>query len=146
MGLKISLKPHEKIIVNGAVIANGDRQSNLLFLNSASFLREKDIMIEEAVQSDHDLFYFLIQLLYIDPEQEQQYLLQLETAAGVLKADNLDKAEEIDSIVLEAKNGNCYAALKKSKDLFPDIHPGRKRDEIIQLSETRQEQESAGAQ
>ncbi|NJR20223.1 MAG: flagellar biosynthesis repressor FlbT, partial [Hyphomonadaceae bacterium] len=49
MPLKLSLKPNEKIVLNGAVVQNGDRRTTLLLQNKASVLREKDIMqIEEA--------------------------------------------------------------------------------------------------
>lgn len=49
MPLKISLKPGEKFVLNGAVIENGDRRSVLVLQNKASVLREKDIMHEEQV-------------------------------------------------------------------------------------------------
>jgi flagellar biosynthesis repressor protein FlbT len=49
MPLKLSLKPNEKIVLNGAVVQNGDRRTTLLLQNKASVLREKDIMqIEDA--------------------------------------------------------------------------------------------------
>ena len=44
MPLKLSLKPGEKFVLNGAVVQNGDRRSSLLLQNKASVLREKDIM------------------------------------------------------------------------------------------------------
>ena len=44
MPLKLSLKPNEKIVLNGAVVQNGDRRTTLLLQNKASVLREKDIM------------------------------------------------------------------------------------------------------
>ena len=44
MPLKLSLKPGEKFVLNGAVVQNGDRRSALLLQNKASVLREKDIM------------------------------------------------------------------------------------------------------
>ena len=130
MGLKISLKPHEKIIVNGAVVANGERPAHLLFMNNASFLREKDIMIEEGIQTDHDLFYFLIQLIYIDPEQAARYLVQLETAADVIKKDDPENADEISRVLVMAQGGDCYTAMRAWKKLFPDVTPGRKRAEL----------------
>ena len=44
MALKLTLKPGERFVVNGAVIANGDRRSSLILHNKAAILREKDIM------------------------------------------------------------------------------------------------------
>jgi flagellar protein FlbT len=59
MALKISLKPGEKFVVNGAVIANGDRRANLIIQNKVSILREKDILQAEEVNLfplDADVF------------------------------------------------------------------------------------------
>jgi flagellar protein FlbT len=40
MPLKLSLKPGERFVVNGAVLQNGDRRAVLLLQNKASILRE----------------------------------------------------------------------------------------------------------
>ena len=47
MPLKLSLKPGETFVVNGAVVRNGDRRGVLLLENQARVLREKDIQIEK---------------------------------------------------------------------------------------------------
>ena len=44
MPLKLSLKPGEKFVINGAVVANGDKRSTLVVQNQAAILREKDIL------------------------------------------------------------------------------------------------------
>ena len=49
MALKLSLKPGEKFVLNGAVVQNGDRRGVLILQNRASVLREKDIMQAEDV-------------------------------------------------------------------------------------------------
>ena len=53
MALKITLKPSEKFVINGAVVVNGDRRTSLLIQNKASILREKDVLQpDEANQYD----------------------------------------------------------------------------------------------
>ena len=47
MPLKLSLKPGETFVVNGAVVRNGDRRGVLLLENRARVLREKDIHLLE---------------------------------------------------------------------------------------------------
>ncbi|MFN9357685.1 MAG: flagellar biosynthesis repressor FlbT, partial [Alphaproteobacteria bacterium] len=42
MPLKLSLKPGEKFVCNGAVLTNGDRRVSLVIENKASILRDKD--------------------------------------------------------------------------------------------------------
>lgn len=140
MGLKITLKPHEKIVVNGAVIANCDRTSHLLFMNNASFMREKDIMIEEGVKSDEDLFYFLTQLIYIDPRQSAEYLAQLEAATEALKETHADVADQIEAILNDVRVGQCYNAMRDWRKLFAAVKPGRKRAEIEVSTAEQQDQ------
>ncbi len=45
MALKLTLSPSEKLVVNGAVIQNGDRRASVVVQNKASILREKDILL-----------------------------------------------------------------------------------------------------
>ena len=47
MPLKLSLKPGEKFVLNGAVLTNGDKRTSLVIQNKACVLREKDIMQPE---------------------------------------------------------------------------------------------------
>ena len=51
MPLKLSLRPGEKFVVNGAVVQNGDRRAALVLQNKASVLREKDIMQPDEADS-----------------------------------------------------------------------------------------------
>lgn len=140
MGLKITLKPNERIIVNGAVIANCGHNTTLLFMNNASFLREKDIMIEEGVESDEDLLYFLTQLLYIDPGQSAQYQLQIDAVTEALKEAHPDLAEQIEAILSDVRAGQCYSAMRDWRKLFTAIQPGRKRSEIELTTAQKQDQ------
>ena len=47
--LKLSLKPGEKFVLNGAVVQNGDRRGVLILQNKASVLREKDMNTVSAL-------------------------------------------------------------------------------------------------
>lgn len=69
MPLKLSLKPHEKFVVNGAVMTNGDRKSELVVQNKASILREKDILQPDEVTTPLRRIYFPIQMMYLESAQ-----------------------------------------------------------------------------
>ena len=73
MPLKLSLKPGEKFVLNGAVVQNGDRRSALLLQNKASVLREKDIMQEDEANSPSRRIYFAVMMMYIDEANVAQY-------------------------------------------------------------------------
>jgi len=73
MPLKLSLKPGEKFVLNGAVVQNGDRRGTLILQNKASVLREKDIMQEEEVTSPSRRIYFPVMMMYLDEAGAQRY-------------------------------------------------------------------------
>ena len=66
MALKLSLKPGEKFVLNGAVVQNGDRRGVLILQNKASVLREKDIMQAEEANSPARRIYFPVMMMYLD--------------------------------------------------------------------------------
>ncbi len=73
MGLKITLKPGERIIIGGAVIKNTNSRSHLIIENKVPVLREKDIMSEKDADSPCRKIYFIIQLMYVDEENLAEY-------------------------------------------------------------------------
>ncbi len=66
MPLKLSLKPGERFVLNGAVVQNGDRRGSLILQNKASVLREKDIMQAEDANSPAKRIYFPVMMMYLD--------------------------------------------------------------------------------
>lgn len=66
MPLKLSLKPGEKFVLNGAVVQNGDRRGTLILQNKASVLREKDIMQAEEASTPGRRVYFPVMMMYLD--------------------------------------------------------------------------------
>jgi flagellar protein FlbT len=73
MPLKLSLKPHEKFVLNGAVVQNGDRRGVLLLQNKASVLREKDIMQADEANSPSRRIYFPVMMMYLDESSANAY-------------------------------------------------------------------------
>jgi flagellar protein FlbT len=73
MPLKLSLKPGEKFVLNGAVVQNGDRRTTLVLQNKASVLREKDIMQQEEANSPARRIYFPMMMMYLDEAGANRY-------------------------------------------------------------------------
>jgi flagellar protein FlbT len=71
--LKLSLKPGEKFVLNGAVVQNGDRRGVLVLQNKASVLREKDIMQQEEASTPARRIYFPVMMMYLDEGGAQNY-------------------------------------------------------------------------
>jgi flagellar protein FlbT len=73
MPLKLSLKPGEKFVLNGAVVQNGDRRTTLVLQNKASVLREKDIMQPEQASTPSRRIYFPLMMMYLEDGANNRY-------------------------------------------------------------------------
>jgi flagellar biosynthesis repressor protein FlbT len=118
MGLKITLKPGERMIIGGAVITNGGQKCNFIVENKVPILRDKDILSAEKANSPARRIYFAIQLMYIDASNLKiHHKLYWE-----LVKDFLDAAPStlvtIDQISEDILQGNYYQALKNCKKLI----------------------------
>lgn len=120
MALKLSLKPGEKIVVNGAVMINGDRRSTLVLQNRASLLREKDILLAEDVNTPVRHVYFPIMLMYMDEKgfnkYHEQFVLRMTELLGVIE----DPAAKTMCVAIskDVMDGEYYKALLKCKKMF----------------------------
>lgn len=120
MALKLSLKPSERFVVNGAVIVNGDRRTTLVLQNKASLLREKDILQAEDVDTPVKHVYFPIMLMYMDPsgfnKYHEQFVLRMTEFMGVVE----DPETKLLCVAIskEVMDGEFYKALMKCKKLF----------------------------
>src|SRR5258705_7259215 len=72
MPLKLSLKPGEKFVLNGAVLANGDKRTSLVIQNKACVLREKDIMQPKDAKTPARLVYLAIMMMYLDGDSSEE--------------------------------------------------------------------------
>lgn len=120
MALKLSLKPNEKLVINGAVIANADRRATLIVHNKASILREKDILQEEEVDSPVKRIYFPIMLMYMDADQNGRYydefvLRMTEFMGAISTPEAIDMCVKISRDVMDK---NYYRALINCKKLL----------------------------
>ena len=88
MPLKLSLKPGERFVLNGAVVENGDRRAVLVLQNKASVLREKDILQEEDVQTPARRIYFPVMMMYLDEagaeRHYEEFVRRLSEFMGVI--------------------------------------------------------------
>lgn len=120
MALKLSLKPDEKLVINGAVIANADRRTTLIVHNKASILREKDIMQEENVDTPAKRIYFPIMLMYMDQGDTDKYYEEFvvrmtEFMGAITTPAAIENCVKISRDVMDR---NYYRALINCKKLL----------------------------
>ena len=118
MALKLALKPHEKVILGGAVITNGASAASLTIENKIPILREKDILTEDQADTYCKKLYLVVQLMYL-AEVPSIELAKIygEQVAGLLAAVPSMK-DLISSITGYIVEGKYYRALKQAKQLI----------------------------
>jgi flagellar biosynthesis repressor protein FlbT len=120
MPLKLSLKPGEKFVLNGAVLANGDKRASLIVQNKACLLREKDILQPDDAVTPARRIYLPIMMMYLDPENTQDYYtdfaLRMTEFMGAVT--NRDALENCIGISRDVMAGSYYKALMSCKKLF----------------------------
>jgi flagellar protein FlbT len=120
MPLKLSLKPGERFVLNGAVVQNGDRRGVLVLQNKASVLREKDIMQAEEVNSPARHIYFPVMMMYLDEPSAHRYYdefaLRLGEFMSVIR--NADVLGECVTISRHVMAREFYKALMACRKLI----------------------------
>ncbi|MEQ9825757.1 MAG: flagellar biosynthesis repressor FlbT [Puniceicoccaceae bacterium] len=118
VALKITLKPNEKIYINGALLSNGDHASQLFIENKVRLLREKEIMTPERAKSVAQQVYLTIQMMYFEPERVKIFhktywqLVRVLTEAAPSMTPMIHEISE--KILVE----EYYSALKLTKKLI----------------------------
>jgi flagellar protein FlbT len=117
MALKITLRPNERMIIGGAVVANGHTKCHLLVENTVPILREKDILSERDATTPCRRIYYVIQLMYIDNSNLVEYhqvYWQLVREVVSAAPSTLAMIDQISQHILTEK---YYQALKLAKKL-----------------------------
>jgi flagellar protein FlbT len=120
MPLKLSLKPGEKFVLNGAVVQNGDRRTTLVLQNKASVLREKDIMqLDEAITPARRI-YFPMMMMYLEDGANNRYYdefaQRLTEFMGVIR--NPEVLADCVAISKHAMSREYYKALMMCRKLI----------------------------
>lgn len=119
MPLKLSLKPGEKFVLNGAVVQNGDRRGVLVLQNKASVLREKDIMQADEANSPARRVYFAVMMMYLDEPSAARYYEEFAHRMSEFMSviNNSDVLTECVSISKYVMGREYYKALMSSRRL-----------------------------
>lgn len=119
MPLKLSLKPGETFIVNGAVVRNGDRRSVLLLENQARVLREKDIMHADDAVTPASRCYFATMQMYLTGKADGRLYDQFARAIADLMSEVSSDEDRSQAIKVSelVSSGNLYKALGQCRKL-----------------------------
>ena len=117
--LKISLKPNEKIYINGAVL-RVDRKVSIELLNDVQFLLENHVLQAEDASTPLRQLYFIVQIMLMNPDGRRRGPRDVPevaaAAAGKLRRRTDPGAlKQIDQLVGE---DHVYDALKAIRALY----------------------------
>ncbi|SEM60815.1 flagellar protein FlbT [Loktanella fryxellensis] len=121
-GLVLKLNPHERVLVNGAVIENGDRRSRLSILTpSANILRLRDAIRPDEVNTPVRRVCYIAQLVLsgdaVEDEAQRQLLRGIEQLAQVLV--DADSRMHLEAARDAVAQGDFYRSLKCLRVLLP---------------------------
>lgn len=121
-GLVLKLGPHERVLINGAVIENGDKRSRLAVMTpNANILRLRDAIHPEAVNTPVRRVCYIAQLVLTgdaDPEEAKLQLLRgIEQLSQVLT--DFDSRTQLTLASRSVIENQHYQALKALRSLLP---------------------------
>ncbi len=121
-GLVLKLAPKERLLINGAVIENGDRRSRLAILTpNANLLRLRDAIHPEEANTPVRRVCYVAQLVLsgdADPAETRHQLLRgIEQLSQVLT--DHDSRSQLAMATDAVLDGQYYAALKALRTLLP---------------------------
>ena len=121
-GLVLKLSPRERVLINGAVIENGDRRSRLSIVTpDANILRLRDAIHPEEANTPVRRVCYIAQLVLsgdVEPEDARQQLLRgIEQLSHALTDhDSRNQMADATRAVVE---GQFYQCLKSLRGLLP---------------------------
>lgn len=121
-GLVLKLNPKERVLVNGAVIENGDRRSRLSILTpNANILRLRDAIRPDEVNTPVRRVCYIAQLVLSGDVSEDDARLQIlrgiEQLSQALRDD--DSRIQLSSATEAVGRNDFYRALKSLRGLLP---------------------------
>jgi flagellar protein FlbT len=122
MPLNLTLKPNEKLIVNGAVVSNNSpRAVTLTFHNKAQLLQQKDVLLPEEATTPLLRTYFALQCVYLDADGAEEHRRHFAEFAAELFAATTNAAIRgaIATALVHVDAGEFYRALSALRSALP---------------------------
>lgn len=121
-GLLISLKPNEKFLVNGALLANGPKRGQICVVGEdVNVLRLSDVIHPDEVRTPVTRLYAAIQTILSGDSKGEDAGKIVESHYDALMAV-FDGTELADTLIRSRKawmDGRAYSALCRLKSLIP---------------------------
>jgi flagellar protein FlbT len=123
VGLRIELKPHERIVIGESVITNSDTKISFLIEGNEPILREKDILMPEKADTPVGQLYVCVQMMYLEKNRAKYQDVFLEFISVLLAAvpQFREKIELVSNLVLEESYYKALRELRKLRTLEEEM-------------------------
>ena len=121
-GLVLKLAPHERVLINGAVIENGERRSRLAIMTpNAHILRLRDAIHPEEVNTPVRRVCYICQLVLSGDASAEEARMQLLRGIEQLSQalTDHDSRTQLTLATRAVLDGQHYQALKALRALLP---------------------------
>lgn len=121
-GLVLKLGPKERVLINGAVIENGDRRSRVSILTpNANILRLRDAIRPDEVNTPVRRVCYIAQLILSGDADEKEGRLQLLRGVEQLSQalTDPDSRKQLTDATDAFVKGEFYRGLKRLRSLLP---------------------------
>ncbi len=151
MVLKLNLKAHEKCIIGGAAVQNGNKMASFIIANQTTILREKHIMTEEKADTLAKQIYFVVQLIYLDggiDNSKQNHEIFFKLIREFIDLDSspfvLEVIGQIGQLILDGADyqalAQCRKLIEYEKTLF-----NRRPDDVVPAEVSPQAEKAPSA-
>ncbi len=120
MAFRLTLKPQERVVIDGAVLRNGNGRAVLIVENEVPILREQDILSPREVHTPADRVVLAIQLMYLDPSERESLRVTYENLSADLRSAAPSLAADLDRVNEHVTAGRYYQALRTARQLRQD--------------------------
>jgi flagellar biosynthesis repressor protein FlbT len=140
MGLKVELKPGERLILGECLVTNGNQRTRLLIEGQAPILREKDIMLPAQADTPAKRIYLAVQLMYTSRDPRDHHAAYFSLMHDLVQAVPSAWPHMV-AVSNHIMAGDMYKALKSAKALIayekelldhatrgPNLRRGRQQD------------------
>lgn len=119
MGLRLTLKPNERLLINGCVVRNSDRRQMLIIETHADIVREADLLKEDEARSPVKEVYFFIQASLLDPDKRKKLVPIIQKKLGQMVPVFHDEvAQHIFDAAHHVSTADFYKAMRALRPLI----------------------------
>ena len=137
MGLSLKLRPNERLIVNGCVMRNGPRRTEIEIETYADVLRGDELLDAETAGTPTRLLGYFIQICLVSKNDRAAYLPKIQAIADDLRGVYLaERATILDAALSAVAQNEFYAAWRALRPLI------EREDQLIRVLENQSQEAS----